>query len=360
MIAGLRQAGVEVIECHAQLWQGVEDRVRAVGGGWRSPAFWVRVLRAYGRLLRRYREIKDYDLLVVGYPGQFDVYLARLLSRLKGKPLVWDIFMSIYLIAAERGLDRSSALAVRALRALERRACRLPDRLILDTSEYVQWFQETHGVSPDRFRLVPTGADDRTFRPTRAPARGPGWRDGTFRALYYGSFIPNHSVETIVEAAHLLAGETGIHFELIGAGPDEPKARALAEKYGLKNLTFAGWMDKDELVKRIAAADICLGAFGSSPQSLMTVQNKIYEGLAMAKPVITGDSAAIRQAFQPGLHLWVCERENPAALAEAIRRLHAEPALRTTMGEAGYRLFCEAYSLARIGETFRQHLAEAG
>ncbi|MCB0186670.1 MAG: hypothetical protein KDE31_20530, partial [Caldilineaceae bacterium] len=66
--------------------------------------------------LRRYWAMRHaYDILVVGYPGQVDVYLARLLSWWQGKPLVWDVFMSIYLIAVERGLDRQSGLAVRLL-----------------------------------------------------------------------------------------------------------------------------------------------------------------------------------------------------------------------------------------------------
>ena len=57
----------------------------------------------------------------------------------------------------------------------------------------------------------------------------------------------------------------------------------------------------------------------------MTVQNKIYEGLAMAKPVITGDSPAVRRNLTPGENIWVCRREDPQALAEAIRTLFEHP-----------------------------------
>ncbi len=59
MIEGLRRNGVEVLECHARLWQGVEDRVQAASGGWLRPAFVARVLRAYGGLLRAYRQVAD-------------------------------------------------------------------------------------------------------------------------------------------------------------------------------------------------------------------------------------------------------------------------------------------------------------
>ena len=37
MIEGLRRNGVEVVECHAALWGGIEDRVKLARGGWAGP-----------------------------------------------------------------------------------------------------------------------------------------------------------------------------------------------------------------------------------------------------------------------------------------------------------------------------------
>ena len=354
MIEGLRRNGVEVVECHEQLWHGLEDRVQVASGGWMRPGFWWRALSTYARLLRRYRRVGDYDVLVAGYPGQFDVFLARLLSRLHHKPLVWDIFMSIYLIALERGLIERSRTTVSLMRQVERIACRLPDLLILDTTEYVAWFRATHGVPSERFRLVPTGADDRIFRPVANEHAD----DGLFRVVYYGTFIPNHGVEHIVEAARLLRDDPSIRFELIGDGPDRDKAVALARHHNLSNLGFVGWLSKEELMKRVSKADICLGVFGTTPQSLMTVQNKTYEGLAMARPVITGDAPVVRQALVHGEHLYLCERANPQALADAVRTLKANPDLRRCLANNGYHLYREEFDLQHNGARYAAHLRE--
>ena len=152
MIEGLRRNGIQVIECHASLWRSIEDRVDTVNGGWRQPAFWRRVLGAYCRLLWQFWAVRNsFDILVVGYPGQFDVFLARAASWLVRKPLVWDLFMSIYLIAQERGLEQRNRGIMRLLRLAERSACRLPDLIIQDTAEYVQWLHRTHGVPTDTF-----------------------------------------------------------------------------------------------------------------------------------------------------------------------------------------------------------------
>jgi glycosyltransferase involved in cell wall biosynthesis len=352
MIEGLRRAGVEVIECHEPLWKGVEDRVRAASGGWIRPAFFVRVLCVYYNLLRQYSALGHYDIMVVGYPGQFDVFLARLLTWLRRKPLVWDVFMSIYLISVERRLDKRSGFTVGALRCLEWLASRLPNRLILDTSEYVSWFVKIYNLTPNRFSLVPTGADDRVFHPIKTAQT----RDGLFRVLYYGTFIPNHGICHIVEAARLLAYDEMIRFELIGDGPDRKTAQALAQKYHLKNMVFIPWMERNALVEQVAQADICLGAFGNTPQSVMTIQNKIYEGLAMAKPVITGDSLSVRHALGDREIVFLCERENPSALVCAIQALKLDPSLREKLSENGYAIFHSQFDLLHIGRKFLSHL----
>jgi glycosyltransferase involved in cell wall biosynthesis len=354
MVEGLRRAGVDVVECDAQLWASIDDRVQAASGGWVSVRFWVRVLRTYLALLNKYRRVGDYDVMVVGYPGQFDVYLARLLTWLRRKPLAWDVFMSVYLIAVERGLNVHSPLTVWAIRQIERFACHLPDRLILDTAEYVEWFHRTHGVEPERFRLVPTGADDRVYKVVDAPPPDPS----RFTLIYYGTFIPNHGVLTIIEAAHLLAHEPAVRFVLIGRGPDKDAAVTLANQYHLDNVIFVDWVERVELPVHVARADVCLGVFGTTPQSLMTVQNKIYEALAMRKPLITGDSPTVRAAFRHLEHVFLCERANSQALADAIRALQCDPALRQRLAENGYRAFHAQFDLIHNGQRYAAHLQE--
>ena len=351
MIEGLRRNGVEVVECHVQLWHGIDDRVRTASGGWLRPAFLARLVRTYRNLLRAYRETSDYDVMVLGYPGQLDVFLGRLLTWLRGKPLVLDVFMSIYLIAEERGLTEKHPITARLIYLLERFACALPNLLILDTAPYVAWFHNTYNIKEDRFRLVPTGADDRYFHPVERDKE-----DGRFRVLYYGTFIPNHGVRYIVEAAKLLCSEPEIQFKLIGEGPTKAEALNLVEEYQLTNVTFEGWVRKHELPHRVGKADVCLGAFGTTPQSMMTVQNKIYEGLAMGKPVITGDSPALRRSLSHKKHLYLCKRANPGSLAEAIRVLYRSPELRKRLREQGHAAFEQAFTLRENGRRFAAHL----
>jgi glycosyltransferase involved in cell wall biosynthesis len=351
MIERLRNNDVEVIECHERLWHGLEDREKVASGGWINPRFWWRVCTTYIRLLWHYHNVGPYDVMIVGYPGQPDIILARLLSWLRGKPLVWDVLMSIYLIALERKLEKRSPLTVRLIRSLETLACRLPDLFILDTDSYASWFKQTYGIPTDRIRLVPLGADDRVFKPYKLERT-----DNCFKCVYYGTYLPSHGVEYIVEAARLLSEEKNIQFDLIGHGPNRDKILALAQTYDLRNVNFIEWMNEDELVIRAASADILLGTFGTTPQALLTFQNKIYEGLAMAKPIITGDSPAMRQSLQHGEHIFLCKRADPQSLAEAILLLKDDPGLRERMSIQGNRFYHDNFDLSHTGQQWTAHL----
>jgi glycosyltransferase involved in cell wall biosynthesis len=332
MIEGLRRQGVTVLECHSTLWHSVADRVQQAGGGWKSPRFLWRVLKAYGRLLQAHRQTPPYDIMLVGYPGQFDVYLGRLLSWWRRKPMALDILMSLHLIAEERGLAAKSPFTGRMLFWLEKIGLKLPDMLIADTPEYRDYYCEKYHVSPERFQFVPLGVDDRLYQP-RPHVQPP---DDCFRVIYYGTFIPLHGVETMLRAAALLQDRPDIRFDFYGEGQERPSMEALAQELGLENVQFQGWIDKAELPDEIARSHVVLGVFGTTKQSRCTIQNKIWEGMMMQRPVITGDAETIRLELVHKEHVYLVERANPQALAEGILDLYDNHILRQRLISNAY------------------------
>ncbi len=360
MIAGLRLAGVEVVECHETLWRGIEDRSWAATGGWLTPGFWARLLKAYVRVLRRYRQVGAYDVLVVGYPGILDVFLARILANLRGKPLVWDVLLSTYQVACERGWQQTQPVAVRLINWLEALALRMPHLGLLDTPQYAAWFRKQYPRLRTPLDHVLIGVDERTFTApdTLLPgmeeetATGTDRQGNSCRMLYYGTYLPNHGIRTILEAMRLLTDHSEIQLEMVGKGIEQELARELAATWELSNVTFVDWLDKPELVERIHQADILLGAFGNTVHSLVTIHNKTYEGLAMGKVVLTGDSPVMRQYFHPGEDVALCPQADAHGLAQAILILAADPALRKRIGENGRRYVLENFTLRHIGASF--------
>jgi len=101
-----------------------------------------------------------------------------------------------------------------------------------------------------------------------------------------------------------------------------------------------------------------LGVFGVTMQNMLTNNNKIYEGFAMRKPVVSARTPALPESLVHGEHLYLCERGDAGSLAEAIRSLQADPELCKRLADNGYRLFCEQFDLDHIGQEFARHLEE--
>lgn len=350
MIKGLRKNGVEVIECHENLWTGIDDRVNAVEKGIINPKLWKRMFGVYLRLLKKFKKLPDFDVLVVGYPGQFDVFLAKLLTLFKSKPIVWDVFMSIYLVALERELHKRNSLSVKLLNFIEYIALRIPNKLIIDTKQYANWFNRMYKVPLDKFCLIPTGADDDVFFLKEYIEYKP---KDKFTVLYYGTYIPNHGVPYIIEAANLLKENSLIIFQFVGTGPEFNLCTELIKKYKLNNIKLYPWMNQEELKRFIIEADVVLGAFGKTPQSLMTIQNKIYESMAMGKLVITGDSEAVRSSLAGNKNIILCDRSNSQELSKILLDLKNDPKFINYVSKNGFNNFQEEFSSSSLGLMFK-------
>jgi len=154
------------------------------------------------------------------------------------------------------------------------------------------------------------GVDDEIFYPRSEP----GGRD-YFIVHFHGSFIPIHGLKYIIEAANILR-EQKIIFNVIGAGQEFKKISKLITEYKLGNtVKIHGLVAEEKLIDLLAGADICLGIFGDSDKINRIIPNKLYECLAMEKPVITADTPATREVFSDN-QLMLCRAGDAKALAE--------------------------------------------
>ena len=291
--------------------------------------------------------------MLIGYPGHFDTLLGRFLAARRDKPVALDVLMSLHLIAVERGLTEKSPVTGRLIFALEKTGLRRPHMLLVDTPEYRDYYQEKYGLDDDRFRFVPLGVDDRLYHPL--PEVQPP--SDVIRVIYYGSFIALHGIPTIIEAAQLLRDRSDIRFDLFGEGQELAAAKTLALELHTENVHFRGWVDKERLPEHIAGSHICLGVFGTTKQARCTIQNKIWEGMMMRRPVISGDAETVRQELEHGRHIYLVPRADPAALAEGIRALADDESLRDHLGEHGHTRALEN-DIASTGKRTKAALLE--
>lgn len=341
--AGLQAAGVEVHECHREVWGGVIDRSHL-----RSPrAYAVPMARwcaALPHLVSRYRRMPPHQVVVVPYVGHADVMVARLLAR--KAVVVFDPFVTFTeTIVEDRKLVRPGGLVASLMRHADRLALRSAHCVLLDTEAHGRLMESLLRTPLPKSFVLPVGAEPQVFPFAPLPrGRSP------VTVLFYGSMIPLHGVDTIVSAAGLLRSHRGIRFVIVGRGQEYPKARALAARVGVDDLIQ--WEDPvpyHVLPSRIAEADICLGIFGKTPKAMAVVPNKVYQALAVGRPVITADSPAAREWFADGIHLRLVAPGDPHALAESILDLARDEDLRQALAAQGHQLFQARFTPEAIG-----------
>ena len=325
MLAGLHARGVEVIECRTPVWDTVADK--STLNRTQRVRLWLRLLAAYPGLVLRFLRAPRADVVLVGYLGQFDVLVLWPFARLRRMPLAWDAYLSLYnTLVDDRRLYRRGHPLARLIHLAEWLAVRAADRVLLDTDAHCAYFARRFGMDDGRFATVRLGVEEQVFYPAPPEASGETPQTGTPQVLFYGQLAPLHGVDVILRAAELCR-HADIHWQLVGKGQlSQELSRLLADR-DLHNVHWTPWVPYHRLVQLIHQADVCLGVFGIGPKTQLVVPNKVVQAVAAGRPVITADTAAIRELSWPPHALMLIPPGDAAALANAVlqSRLHRAP-----------------------------------
>lgn len=341
---GLELNGVAVSEC----------RVRP------GPKFWLRYPLLIAGWLRSGKASSATKFLFVPEFAQKDVPLAAFIGRLSGRPVVFDPLASRYetKILDWRRKPEGSPSA-RWNRAIDRRAFRSAGLIIADTQAHKEYYCREFGLPPGKVAVVPVGFDDRVFTRSLADRRTPkSVSTGTFIVLFFGSFLPLHGVELIIEAARHISGvDRAVRFHFIGSGQTLDRVRSLVSEYGLDSVDFEGWMSQTELAGRVSeTADVCLGIFGRTEKAGRVVPHKIFQAMALGKPVITARTRASEEFFSHRRNIYFSDGSDPVSLAGAVLELKKDAGLRERIARDGFNLVWEKYRPEVLGSALKDIL----
>jgi len=163
-------------------------------------------------------------------------------------------------------------------------------------------------------------------------------------------------MDAIIGSAVLSRHRSDIQFHFFGNGPERERIQKIAVSQGLQNVTFHGFVEIDELLDNLAQSHICLGVFGTTKQSNFTIQNKVWQGLAMGRAVVSGDSRVVRESLIHKKHIYLVDRDDAQALAAAIMELEGDPGLRERIARGGYERFLAGNSTKAIGAATEEAL----
>jgi glycosyltransferase involved in cell wall biosynthesis len=335
VISALRHAGVEVVEHHVGVWEGSRQNWSA------GPAAAARLALAELRLLWRPRD--DFDAVVVGYPGHFDLPAAHHAAR--GRPVVFNPLVSLSdTLVADRERFAAGSLPARALRKIDRHALRSADLVVADTRANADRLAKIAGLSPERIEVCFVGAEERLF--------GPGWApEEPFTALFVGKLIPLHGLETILAAARALPE---LRFRIVGSGQLESLLQERSE-----NVEWLPWVEYELLPAELHRAGCVLGIFGTSDKAQRVIPNKAFQALACGTPLVTADTPAARELLVHEESALLVPPGDPEALAAALHALHADPEMTARLGASGRAVYEARASERVLGARWRALVEKA-
>lgn len=308
------------------------------------------VLLTWLHLRRRYRLVQVHSL-----PDP--LVFAALVPKLTGARVILDLhecMPEFFSTKFGRPLDH---WAVRGVAAVERASIRFADFAITCTEQMREAFIG-RGADADRIGVVHNAAEEDVFDPSRHP---PHARDnGRFTLICHGSVEERYGLDTAIKAVASLADEIPeLRLQIYGKGTQLPELRELASQLDVRDrVDFTGtWVPIDELVGAIAAADGGIVAMKRDVFRDLVHCNKMYDLIAMRRPVITSRTRSVQAYFSDEAFLYFTA-DDPDDLARAIRRLYAEPELGERLVEqAGEEV--EPYRWPRQREQYKRYVLSA-
>ncbi len=313
--------------------------------GWEVDFFDVKISPRFGDVeafLRGLWTRPKPDLIWVPICRQRDILAACRWARMHGIKIVFDPMISAWdKKVLEQKKWKASENRAKKLHKLEKRMMNAPDFVTWDTVCHVDFCDREFGVPREKMAALFTGTDEAVFKPAPTPPR----KDGDFRVLYHGAYLPLHGMEYIVEAARMTQGK-GIHWDLLGWGAYKAPTEALAK--GISNITFLDKVPYEKVPEVIYSADVVLGVFGTTEKASRVIGNKIFEAMGCARPVINEYCYGYPDEAKDCKAIKFVPPGDAAAIVKAVEEYRSDWDNRESYNKAAYEFFQKHLSMAEV------------
>ncbi|MGW0835516.1 glycosyltransferase family 4 protein [Streptomyces prunicolor] len=275
-----------------------------------------------------------------------------------GAPLVTTIHHPITvdrqleLDAAENWRQRMSKRRWYAFTQMQKRVARRLPSVLTVSGTSRQEIIDHLGVRDDRIHVVHIGADTDQFSPNPAVPQVPGRIVTTSSAD-----VPLKGLVFLVEAlAKVRTEHPDAHLIVVGKRPTEGPVAQSIERYGLEGaVQFVKGITDAELVDLVRSAEVaCVPSlyegFSLPAAEAMATGTPLVATTGGAIPEVAGRDGETCLAVPPG---------DPGALATALSRLLADPALRARLGAAGRERVLARFTWAKAAEGTAARYREA-
>ncbi len=195
--------------------------------------------------------------------------------------------------------------------------------------------------TPDRVDLIYHGLDLGRF--PSPPERALRDANGPFHMISVGRLVEKKGFDRLIAAFALLPKTLDWHWTHIGGGGMGQALQEQAKAAGVAHrITWKGACDQPEVIAAMRDADLfVLPSRIADDGDRDGLPNVLMEAASQKLPILSTPVSAIPEFIETGTH-GVLSQDDPAALAEAMAQMAAQPAKTAQMAHAAYdRLLAE-------------------
>jgi glycosyltransferase involved in cell wall biosynthesis len=216
------------------------------------------------------------------------------------------------------------------------------------------------GVDRSKIEVITNGVDLALFETIgrdQRLARDLGL-EGKFVAAYFGTHGMAHGLQTVLEAAELTRQNDQIRYLLVGNGADRERLLALKNEKELDNLIMLPRQDRAKMPALWSLCDVGLVLLKKSDVFRTVVPSKIFEAMAMRKPMILGVEGECQELLARYDCALPIEPEDAPALADAVLHLAGQDWQATVeMGARGRKAVAQHFDRSVLAERYLALLA---
>jgi PEP-CTERM/exosortase A-associated glycosyltransferase len=280
---------------------------------------------------------------------------ALRVARSRGIPLVYEARAFWEDAAVDHGTFAEGSFRYRVSRALETFLFKQADRSVT-ICEAMRAELAQRGVSPDRVSVVPNGVNVSELQPrpkAAALAERLGLNGGPVFG-FIGSFYRYEGLRFLVEAFPAIRSQIpDAKLLLVGGGEEESLLSALAQSQG-QGVIFTGRVPHQQVDDYYSLLDVFVCPRLRMRLTDLVTPLKPLESMAMAKAVLASDVGGHRELINDGRTGVLFEAGNADDLVKQCVRLAHDPALRSSLGEAGRTFVNTERSWAKLAERYVQ------
>lgn len=232
--------------------------------------------------------------------------------------------------------------------ARERRMYPLTLEHVAYVSEFVYQKHLAANVLPHNARVIYNGIDPEPF--VKVHQLGVSRKRDVLQLIYVGGILPHKGVHTAIEALGILREQgacDGLHLTLVGSGHPDYETRLKARVAALSlhdRVTFYGRVPREEISLLLSSADVFLfTSIWDEP-----IARTVMEAMASALAVIATAVGGQNEMLEDGINALIFAPDDAQQLADCIRRLQRDPALRQQLANAGRQVVLERFTLVRM------------